>query len=263
MTARGRRVAGVGLVFLFLVRSAYGFPIPLPIPDPIETGMLAKIAAILEAIEQLRMLVEDRLQKQIRDRVNSFAFPIRLFGAIHTTATEVTDIRRELQRLACDWPSTPRIGPLKDMLLKRTQFCRSDFQGVWGSHEGFWDGPIQETNDYIGTMTANMISERTEKTNTSWVRAHKDLFDEHTALRASPGEANRAEAIGLAWATEVANGNGQITTQDLLVRQSARDLERFDEKKAADLAYYAYRGVATLTGGDWRTPPPDPGEVPQ
>ena len=73
-------------------------------------------------------------------------------------------------------------------------------------------------------------------------------------------EANRAEAAGLAWANQVAVGNSQIVTQNLLVRQMARDLERFDEKKAADFTHYTYRGLSTLAGGDGRTPPSDPAD---
>jgi len=49
-------------------------------------------------------------------------------------------------------------------------------------------------------------------------------------------------------------------TQHLLVRQMERTLERFDQKKAADLTYYTYRGLSTLRGGDWRGVPPDPSE---
>ena len=98
-------------------------------------------------------------------------------------------------------------------------------------------------------MTANMISERTERTSTSWVRAHYDLYDGHAISRNSPGEANRAEAAALAWANQVAVGNSQMVTQNLLVRQMARDLERFDQKKAVDLSHYTYRGLSTLAGG--------------
>jgi hypothetical protein len=232
----------------------------LIIPDPVETGLLAKIAAVLQAIQEFRMRVMAEIQQKIDTRINAHAFPNRLFDPIRTTATAVLDIRRELQRMACNWPMTARTRSLGDMLRERTQFCRGGYQGVWGSHEAFWDGPIQEANDYVATMTANMISERAERTNTSWVRAHKDLFDEHTILRSSPGEANRAEAAALAWANEVAIGNSQIVTHNLLVRQMARALERFDQKKAADLTYYTYRGLTTLAGGTWRGDPPDPSQ---
>jgi len=252
-----RRISAVALVVLLLARPVQA----LIIPDPVETGLLAKIAAVLQAIQEFRMRVMAEIQQKIATRVNAYAFPNRLFDPIRTTATAVLDVRRELQRMACDWPMTTRTRSLSDMLWERTQFCRAGYQGVWGSHEPFWDGPLQETNDYVATMTANMISERAERTNTSWVRAHKDLFDEHTILRNSPGEANRAEAAALAWTNEVAIGNSQIVTHNLLVRQMARALERFDQKKAADLTYYTYRGLSTLAGGDWRTAPPDPNET--
>jgi hypothetical protein len=255
MTTFARRVAAVALVVLLMAS-----PVQALIPDPVETGLLAKIAAALEAIHQFRMRVMARLQEQINTRINAYAFPTRLFGSIQATATTVLDIRRELQRMACDWPMSIRTRGLSDLLWERTQFCRANHQAVWGSHEAFWDGPIQEANDYVATMTGNMISERGERTNTSWVRAHKDLFDEHTILRSSPGEANRAEAAALAWANEVAIGNSQMATQHLLVRQMDRILERFDQKKAGDLTYYAYRGLTTLGGATWVGPPPDPSE---
>ncbi len=256
MNALARRVGAVGLVVLLMARPVQAFIIP----DPVEAGLLAKISAALQAIEQFRMRVLGQIQAQISTRINAYAFPNRLFDPIRATATGVLDIRRELQQMACAWPMSARTRSLSDLFWERTRFCRGEFQWVWGSHEKFWDGPIQETNDYIAAMTANMISERAERTNTSWVSAHKDLFDKDTILRSSPGEANRAEAAALAWANEVAIGNSQIVTQHLLVRQMERTLERFDQKKSADLTYYLYRGLGTLAGGDWMGVPPDPGE---
>ena len=252
MTRAARQVGAVTLI-LFLLSS----PVHAIIPDPVEASLLAKITAALQAIQELRMKVLDKLQEQIYNRLRGYAFPSLLFGQIRTATASVVDIRRDLQRLGCGWEMSPRTLGLQEALLKRLQFCRSDHQDIWGSHERFWDGPIQEMNDYVAVMTTNMISERVQKTNTSWVRAHLDVFDGHATVRDSPGEANRAEAAALAWANEVAVGNSQIVTQNLLVRQMARDLERFDEKKAADLSHYTYRGLATLAGGDWRDVPED------
>lgn len=255
MTAANRRVAAA-LIVTTLVAS----PVQAVIPDPVEAGLLAKISAALQAIEEFRMRVMVGLERQVSARVNNYAFPNRLFAPIRVTVATVLDTRREIQRLACPWPLSARAGSLRELLQKRGELCRAGYQNVWGSHEAMWDGPLQETNDYVATMTANMLSDRAEKTSTSWTRAHKELFDEHTILRSSPGEANRAEAAALGWANEVAVGNSQVATQHLLVRQMNRDLERFDQKKAADLTYYTFLGLTTLSGGTWSGAPPDPGD---
>ena len=255
MTPLCRRLAGALLVVVILASPAQAV-----IPDPVETGLLAKIAAALEAIERFRLQAMDKLEEQLYNRLRGYAFPARLFEPIRATAATVVDIRRQVQRLGCSWPTSTRTLGLRDLLSTRSRWCRAEQHGVWGSHERFWDGPIQEVNDYVASMTANMISERAERTNTSWVRAHRDLFDEYTIMRNSPGEASRGEAAALAWANEVAVGNGQIASQNLLVRQMARDLDRFDLKKAADLTYYSYRGITTMGGRPWRAAPADPSE---
>jgi hypothetical protein len=251
----GRRMAAAMLVVILL-----SSPAQAVIPDPVEAGLLAKIAAALEAIEQFRLRVLDKLHIETYNRIRGYAFPATLFGQLQASATAVIDIRRQIDRLGCSWPTTARTQGLREALLRRTTLCRAGHNDIWGSHERFWDAPIQEMNDYVGVMTANMISERVERTNSSWAQAHRDLFFEHAIFRDSPGDANRAEAAALAWANQVAVGNSQIATQNLLVRQMARDLDRFDQKKAVDLTYYTYRGLATLAGGDWRGVPPDPSE---
>ena len=256
MSINGRRIVATLLVLLVLASPVQA----LIIPDPVETGLLAKIAAALKVIQEYRMYLQQRLQEELQTRIDVYAFPQRLFDPIRAGITTVLDIRREVERLACDWPFSNRTIALRDALLGRTQFCRSRHHEIWGTHEIFWDAAIQEANDYVATMTANMISERAERTNTSWVRAHRDLFDEHTILRATPGEANRAEAAALAFANQVAVGNSQITTQHLLVKQMDRAMARFDQKKSADLTYYLYRSVGTMGGRNWRGAPPDPTE---
>ena len=255
MNRRAQRAVAVALIVLFLAS-----PSEAVIPDPIETSLLAKIAAALKAMQEFRMKVLDQLQIQVYNRLRGYAFPALIFDPIRVSIATVVDIRGELERLSCNWPTTPRTLALRDMLTRRMTFCRSGYHSAWGSHERFWDGPVHEMNDYVATMTANMISERVEKTNTSWVRAHRELFDTHAILRNSPGVANRAEAAALGFANEVAVGNSQMATQNLLVRQMARDLERYDQKKAMDLSHYTYRGLSTLAGGDGRRPPRDPAD---
>src|SRR5258706_12154987 len=167
MNAATRRAATVALVVLLLANPVQAWV------DPVEAGLLARIAAVMQAIEQFRIRVMATIHEQIYVRINAYAFPRPLLDPINVAITEVSDVRRELQRMACDWPMSFRTRSLSDLFWEKTQFCRGNYQAVWGSHEGFWDGPLQEVNDYFATMTGNMISERSEKTNTSWVQAHK------------------------------------------------------------------------------------------
>ena len=189
------------------------------------------------------MRVMDKLQEQVYDRLHAYAFP-RL--ALRFDPARPPRPSSTCGTSCSGWPATGRSrrarGILRDLMLKPVRLCRLDYQELWGAHDLFWDRDLQETHDYVATMTANMISERTEKTYTTWVRAHRDLFEGHALYLTSPGEANRAEAAALAWANQVALGNSQVVTQNLLLRQMARDMDRFDEKKAADLTYYTYRG---------------------
>src|SRR5207247_9782524 len=97
MNTLTRRVAAVALVVLLMARPVQAFFIP----DPVEAGMLAKISAALQAIEQFRMRVLGQIQAQISTRINAYAFPNRLFDPIRATATAVLDIRSELQQMAC------------------------------------------------------------------------------------------------------------------------------------------------------------------
>ncbi len=255
MSPAGRRACATAFLVLLLARPAVAF---ISIPDPVETGLLAKIAALLAAIERVRMRLLEDLNHELSVRLEAYAFPDALFSQVSVITSAVTDIRSELNQLACVWPAMPRTTLLKELLQRRMVLCRDQYHLTWGTHEGLWDRELQEIDDYAGTMTANMISERVEKTNTTWVEALRDQYMDTAQVEVSPGEANRAEAAALAWTNEVALGNGQILTQNLLLRQMDRDLDRFDQKKADDMAYYMYRGVTTLAGQEWRGEPPDP-----
>ena len=251
-----RRAGATAFLVFLLARPSLAF---IGIPDPVETGLLGKISAILGAIETLRMRALEEWHRQISVRLAAYSYPEALFREVNVVTTAVADMRRELQALACVWPTTLRTDILERLLLERLTLCRGEYQKTWGSHDGLWDAPLQEVHDYVGTMTANMISERTDKTYGEWVRALRDQYLDTAQRYLSPGEANRGEAAALAWTNEIALGNGQILSQDLLLRQMERDLDRYDQKRADDTTYYLYRGVTTLVGEEWRMAPPDPG----
>lgn len=242
-----RRIGAVVVIAVLLAPPAQA----AFIPDPVQAKLLEQVKLILKAIQELRLRLQDRLHVRHYNRIRGYAFPVPLWNPIVQRAAPVVSIRRELQRLACNWQFTPRTADLHRMLINKLTFCRDSYQGTWGRHDAFWDQPIQEMNDYVATMTANMISERVDETNRTWVRAHADTFDLYAISKRSPGEANRAEAAALAWAGEVAVGNSQIVTQNLLVREMDRALERFGQKKATDWSHYTYRGLSTLGERMW------------
>ncbi len=258
MSPAVRRPIAAAFLVVLLARPASAF---IGIPDFIQDGLLQKIASILSVIETLRMMTLLKWHRQIDVRLGAYAFPDALFGQFSPIITRVEDIRRELNRLACVWPTSVRTDILENLLLQRLTLCRDDYRQTWGIHDGMWDQELQEAHDYVATMTANMISERTEKANSEWVSALRDNYIDTAQASLSPGEANRNEAAALAWTNEIALANGQIATQNLLLRQMARDMDRFDQKKANDLTYYLYRGVTTLNGADWRSAPPDPSDL--
>lgn len=245
----------VAFLVLVLARPAAAF---ISIPDPVEAGLLAKISAVLATMQRLRLLLMEKWYDQLWVRLDAYVFPEGAFNQVFVITSTVDDIRRELNKLACVWPTTARTNILEDVLLKRMVLCRDEYRHTWGSHDGMWDAELQEMHDYAAAMTTNMISERTEKTNTTWVQALREEYLDAAQRFASPGEANRNEAAALALTNQVALGNAQIVTQDLLLKQMDRDLDRYDQKKADDMTYYMYRGVTTLAGQEWRGAPPDP-----
>ena len=233
MSAFARRVAPVALVVVLLASP------PTPYVDVVEAGLLGEDlggAGGDRGVPDARDGRDPEAGQHARERLRLSQSALWFHSsdhhgrhrhsrrpATHGLRLAHVDPRRELS--ATSSGSAPSsAGPATRASGARTRAC-----GTGHSRRRTTTSP---------RMTANMISERAEKTNTSWVKAHKELFDQHTILRNSPGEANRAEAAALAWANEVAIGNSQMATQDLLVRQMDRALERFDQKKAADLTYY-------------------------
>ena len=144
-------------------------------------------------------------------RLHAYAFPrLGSFDSIRTTTATVLDMRRELQSMACDWPHVdPRTrSPPATSCWERTQLCRSAYQERLGlARAASGTGDLQETHDYVATMTANMISERDrEDVHELGTGPSGPLRRARDHTLTSPGEANRAEAAALAWANQVAVG---------------------------------------------------------
>ena len=87
-------------------------PSQAQIPDPVETGLLQRIAAALQAIETFRMKVLDQIQVKIYNRLRSYAFPSPLFNPIthhdRQRRRHPKGAAAPLLQLAVDEPADPR-----------------------------------------------------------------------------------------------------------------------------------------------------------
>jgi len=104
-------------------------PVQALIPDPVEAGLLAKIAASLQAIEQFRMRVMAQIQAQISTRINAYAFPNRLFDPIRSDPGHGHRSPRHPERAATDGLRMAHVGADTEPerpLLGADRFCRGE-----------------------------------------------------------------------------------------------------------------------------------------
>lgn len=247
MTAR-RTLAGAVLVAL-LATGARATPI---IDDPYTIYLLRIVTNILNTIQQIELAAQALIQQRIDAVVSGYAFPGAVFQEIRQVINEVKGIREEVEGISCDWRFSTRTGLLRDMYLRPLKLCRPSFQLVWGSGEAHWDHDLQEVHDYVGTLTANMISERTQA-EVGWRRVFPGIEKGTAAFRLSPGEANRDEAVALAGAGLVADSNSAMASHTLLLAQLERETERFEERKALDMAEFV---LLSLKGDEPLRRPP-------
>lgn len=237
MSAR-RTLAGVLLVAL-MASGARATPI---LDDPYTIALLKIVANILSTIQQIELAAQAAIQWRIDDVVSGYAFPGAVFQEIRQALDEVKGIRDEVEGISCGWRFSVRTGLLRDLYLRPLKLCRPTFQFVWGSGEEHWDRDLQEVQDYVGTLTANMVSERTEAEG-SWRRIFPGMEKATGMLRLSPGEANRDEAVALAGAGVVADSNSALASHALLLAELEREMERFEERKALDMAEFVLLSV--------------------
>lgn len=226
-----RALATAALVFL-LAKNTAAIPI---IGDPYTIFLLKVVANILTTIQQVEFAAQSIIQGKIDLLVSGYAFPGAVVRDIREAIDQVKGIRNEVEAISCDWRFSPRTSLLRDLYLAPPKFCRPSFQFVWGSGQGHWDGDLQEMQDQVGTLTANMVSERVDA-EVGWRRVFPGLEKATGLLRKSPGEANRDEAVALAGAGVVADSNSAMASQSLLLAQLEREMERFEERKGKDMA---------------------------
>jgi hypothetical protein len=69
MSPTARRTCAAALLVVLLARPA------LALLDPVETGLLAKISALLATIQRIQMEALEKWNRQISVRLGAYAFP--------------------------------------------------------------------------------------------------------------------------------------------------------------------------------------------
>jgi hypothetical protein len=229
-----RRVLGGVVVVALLSTSLGAFPI---IGDPTTIYLLKVVENVLSTIQEIELAAQAISQGRIDTLVSGYAFPASVFRDISATIDQVHGIRDEIQQMSCDWQFSIRTGLLRDLNLRPLKLCRPSFQLIWGGSDNHWDADMQEAQDYVGTLTGNMISERVQAEE-SWRTVFPGMEQATGALRQSPGEANRDEAVALAGAGVVADSNSAMASQALLLDQVEREMDRFEDRKGHDMAEF-------------------------
>ena len=249
MKARHRLLV-VALVALLLTRPAWPFPI---IGDPDTAALLGVVETLLRTVTAVELAAQEIIQRRIDTLVSHVAYPASVVRSIGQTLRSITRIRDEAEALTCDWRFTSRTALLRDLNLGPLTLCKPSFQLAWGEDGGHWDSDLEEMHDYVGTLSANMLSHRVESEET-WSQAFPAVEALTASVWKSPGEANREEAVALSGAGLVADSNSALQTQTLLLQQMERQDERFQDRKQLDMAQFL---LVSATGVDpWSVPPP-------
>lgn len=245
---KGRRVVAAALAVLLIASSASAIPI---FDDPYTIYLLETVGNILRTVEDVELTIQLAIHHRVDVVLSHLAFPSgpgadgSIFEAIGQVIGQVRGIRREVQALSCSWVFSPRTALMRNLLLRPLKLCKPEFRFIWGTSQRHWDADAQELQDYVGTLTGNVISERVQDEE-DWTALFPEMEGLSAWIRTSPGEANRDEAVLLAAAGQVANSNGLLASQKLLIDGLEREMERRDERLATTAGTGLLQDVACL-----------------
>jgi hypothetical protein len=237
---KAQRVVLALLLTICVTAGASALPI---YDDPVAIKLLQTIKQILTTVQEIELKAQELIQRRIDVIISLYDFPAKVFDEIRQTIDEVQGIRNEVAALSCDWSFSPRTQLLRTTYLRPLTLCKSEFRLLWGSAEGHPDEDLQEAQDHAAIVTTNLISERVEAEQT-WREIFPSLESESAAVRKSPGEANRDEAVALAGAGVIADSNSTMSTQMLLLQQLDSEMERREDKRHLEMAEFLLRSAS-------------------
>ena len=213
--------------------------------DPGSWAQLAQIVAWLHQIDNTLKDING-VTEDIRHKLG-VVYPGRALQRIETFFEPVDSIKQEVEKLACNWRFTPRVEKLRLGLFGDGDFCRTDWNLLFGPPVPTADWDLQSYYDWSAVRRLNLIKTRNRKSplraNEAALLAHeaiqgRDPWDPHTPY--SPGYSQRLSALAAAQLGNVMVEIGDTQTAMLELDQEAlndKRRRRLLDHQAAALVY--------------------------
>jgi hypothetical protein len=219
--------------------------------DPSNWAQLAQIILTLQRIDAVLSDVNDLIS---RTKEKLFlVYPEAAVRRIETVFEPVDSVKREVEKLACDWRFTPRVNRLRVALFGGGSFCRSDWNLVFGPPVAGAGWDLESYYDWSAVRRLNLIKTRNEKSTlraeeAAWLAseaiAGRDPWDPTKPY--SPGYAQRLSALGAAELGNVMVEMGDTQTAMLDLDQEALNDKRRRRLLDHEAATLVYAGLTTL-----------------
>jgi hypothetical protein len=219
--------------------------------DPSNWAQLAQIILTLQRIDAVLSDVNDLIS---RTKEKLFlVYPEAAVRRIETVFEPVDSVKREVEKLACDWRFTPRVNRLRVALFGGGSFCRSDWNLVFGPPVAGAGWDLESYYDWSAVRRLNLIKTRNEKSSlraeeAAWLAseaiAGRDPWDPTKPY--SPGYAQRLSALGAAELGNVMVEMGDTQTAMLDLDQEALNDKRRKRLLDHEAATLVYAGLTTL-----------------
>jgi hypothetical protein len=222
--------------------------------DPTNWAQLAQIILTLQRIDQALADIND-LVDGVKQKL-FLVYPEGALRKIETVFEPVDSIKREVEKLACNWKFTPRVNKLRVALFGGGSFCRSDWNSVFGPPVAGAGWDLESYYDWSAVRRLNLIKTRNEKSPLRADEAHwlatealkgRDPWDPTQPY--SPGYAQRLSALGAAELGNVMVEMGDTQTAMLDLDQEALNDKRRRRLLDHEAATLVYAGLTTLRDG--------------
>jgi hypothetical protein len=218
--------------------------------DPTNWGQLGQIVLWLQRIDgtlrDINALVED-----VKNKMQA-VYPDAAVRQIRTFFEPVDSIKDELEKLACNWRFTPRVEKLRLALFGEGDFCRSDWNLLFGPPTPTVDSDLESYYDWSAVRRLNLVKTRNAKSPIRAAEAHwlaneaikgRDPWDPNHPF--SPGYSQRLSALAAAQL-----GNVMVETGDTQTAMLELDQEALNDKRRRRLLEHTaatsiYSGLAS------------------